>query len=297
MRSERAQQAEEKVYAMRVGVIVLPEHPWQQARAVWQRMEQLGFAHAWTYDHLSWRMFHDKPWYGAVPQLTAAATVTSRMKLGTLVGSPNFRHPVSFAREVVTLDDVSGGRFILGFGAGGLGYDATVLGGPAWSTAERSARYREFVTVLDRLLTGRTLTYRGEYYQAEDARAYGASQQPRVPFYLAATGPKGMRLVATYGQGWVTHDPPGQLTDQVARFEEACHAAGRDPAEPARLIIGDGRDQRPLASLEAFRDAAGRYAELGFTDLVIHHPRPEPPYQADSAVLDQVAAELRDGAL
>lgn len=278
---------------MRIGVVVLPEFPWPRAREVWQQIERMGFAHAWTYDHLSWRMFHDKPWYAAMPALTAAAAVTERIRLGTLVASPNFRHPVSFAREVVTLDQISGGRFILGFGAGGLGYDATALGHPAWSTAERSGRYREFVEMLDRLLTERTLTGTGDWYAAQDARAYAhGGQQPRVPFYLAATGPKGMRLVATHGQGWVTHDPPGQLTDQIARFEQACHDTGRNPAEPARLIVADSRDRRPLVSLEAFRDAVGHYTDLGFTDLVVHYPRPDQPYQADPAVLEQIAADL-----
>jgi alkanesulfonate monooxygenase SsuD/methylene tetrahydromethanopterin reductase-like flavin-dependent oxidoreductase (luciferase family) len=274
---------------MRVGVVVLPEHSWQRARVVWQRMEEFGFAHAWTYDHLSWRGFRDKAWYGAIPTLTAAAAVTSRIRLGTLVGSPNFRHPVSLARELVTVDDVSGGRFTLGFGAGGLGFDATVCGNAPWSNAERSRRYAEFVTMLDRLLTDRELTYRGEYYAADGARAHpGCVQEPRIPFYLAATGEKGMRLAATLGQGWISNAPDATLADQVRRFNDAC-----DGRELSRLIVADSADRQPLASIEAFRDAAGRYAELGFTDLVVHEPRAEPPYQADYAVLEQVAAEQK----
>jgi alkanesulfonate monooxygenase SsuD/methylene tetrahydromethanopterin reductase-like flavin-dependent oxidoreductase (luciferase family) len=277
---------------MRVGVIVLPEYPWRRAAAVWRRVEELGFAHAWTYDHLTWRSFRDLPWYGAVPTLTAAAAVTSRIRLGTLVASANFRHPVPFATEVVTLDDVAGGRLTLGLGAGGSGYDAAMLGQPPWAPAERAERYAEFVTVLDRLLTEQALTYRGRYYSADQARAVpGCVQRPRVPFYLAASGPRGMRLAARLGQGWVSLAEPERIGDLVARFEAACAAAGRDPAEPARLVQSDSNDQRPLASLEAFRDAAGRYAELGFTDLVVHEPRAEPPYQADYAVLEQVAAE------
>jgi len=62
-----------------------------------------------TYDHLAWRTLRDAPWFGAVPTLAVAATVTSRIRLGPLVASPNFRHPDSFARELITLDDVSGG--------------------------------------------------------------------------------------------------------------------------------------------------------------------------------------------
>ena len=113
---------------MRVGVCILPEHPWATGRDLWQRAEALGFVHAWTYDHLAWRSLRDSPWYSAIPTLTAAAVVTERMRLGTLVASPNFRHPVPFARELLALDDVSAGRLTLGIGAGGLGYDTEMLG-------------------------------------------------------------------------------------------------------------------------------------------------------------------------
>src|SRR5262249_28791662 len=99
---------------MRLGVVILPDLRWAVARDVWRRAEALGFDHAWTYDHLAWRSLRDGPWFGAVPTLTAAATVTTRLRLGPLVASPNFRHPVAFARELVALDDVSGGRLTLG---------------------------------------------------------------------------------------------------------------------------------------------------------------------------------------
>ena len=90
--------------------------------------EDAGFSTVWTYDHLSWRSLRDGPWFGAVPLLAAAARITERIRLGTLVASPNFRHPVPFAKEILTLDEVSGGRLDLGIGAGGTGADATVLG-------------------------------------------------------------------------------------------------------------------------------------------------------------------------
>src|SRR5438105_6923295 len=118
---------------MRLGVVILPVLPWSTAQSVWRRAEELGFDHAWTYDHVAWRTLRDRTWFAAVPTLTAAALATSRIRLGTLVASPNFRHPVPFARELISLDDISGGRLTVGVGAGGLGDDATVLGGSAWS--------------------------------------------------------------------------------------------------------------------------------------------------------------------
>ena len=113
---------------MRVGVVILPQFSWPEARARWKSLEDRGFAHGWTYDHLAWRDLAEQTWFGTIPTLTAAATATSTLRLGTWVTSPNFRHPVTLAKDLMTLDDISGGRVIVGVGAGGTGWDATVLG-------------------------------------------------------------------------------------------------------------------------------------------------------------------------
>ncbi len=81
--------------------MILPEHRWQTAASKWRAAEEYGFAHAWTYDHLGWRSLVDGPWFDAVPTLTAAALVTERIRLGTFVASPNFRHPVPLARSAL----------------------------------------------------------------------------------------------------------------------------------------------------------------------------------------------------
>ncbi|MET7437765.1 LLM class flavin-dependent oxidoreductase [Streptomyces sp. NPDC005568] len=113
---------------VRLGALVLPEHPGPDGSEVWRRAEDLGFDHAWTLDHLSWRVSANQPWFDALTTLTAAAALTRRIELGTLVLSPNFRHPVLTARQAMTLDHVSGGRFVLGAGAGAVGPDSAALG-------------------------------------------------------------------------------------------------------------------------------------------------------------------------
>src|SRR6202161_2162429 len=112
---------------MRTGVVILPDLPWDVARERFLEAERRGFAAAWTYDHLSWRTLRDGPWLGAIPLMTAAAAVTRELRLGTLVTSPNFRHPALLAQDVMTIDQISGGRFDLGVGSGGTGWDATAL--------------------------------------------------------------------------------------------------------------------------------------------------------------------------
>nr|WP_046494086.1 LLM class flavin-dependent oxidoreductase [Streptomyces odonnellii] len=82
---------------MRLSTVILPIYPWAcEGRELWQRAEELGFHAAYTYDHLSWRMpFREGPWFGAIPALTAAATATERIRLGTLVTSVKARSPIA----------------------------------------------------------------------------------------------------------------------------------------------------------------------------------------------------------
>ncbi len=278
---------------MRIGVVILPDARWAEARERWESAERLGFHHAWTYDHLTWRSLRDHAWFGAVPTLAAAAGVTSQIRLGTLVASPNFRHPVPFAKELMTLDDLSGGRFTLGIGAGALSFDATALGQEAWSPRERADRFEEFVTLLDRLLCEPAMSFEGRFYSADEARAIpGCVQRPRLPFAVAADGPRAMHLAATLGQAWVTVDSRGSPAARVERLREVCREVGRDFASLERIALL-GLSERPLDSIDAFRDAAGRHEEAGFTDLVVHWPRESEPFGTDPAVLEQVAAEMK----
>src|SRR4030095_10097708 len=101
------------------------------------------------------------PWFSALPTLTAAALATNRIRLGTLVASPNFRHPLTLAKEIVTLDDISGGRVTLGVGQGSTGWDATMMGAELGSPRKRSERFAEFVEVTDLLLREPENTYGG----------------------------------------------------------------------------------------------------------------------------------------
>ncbi|MEU8974689.1 LLM class flavin-dependent oxidoreductase [Streptomyces monashensis] len=296
--------------SLRLSTVILPYRRWSEGgRSTWTRAEQLGFHAAYTYDHLSWRTFRDGPWFGAVPTLAAAAGVTETLRLGTLVTSPNFRHPVTLAKELISLDDISGGRITLGIGAGGTGFDATALLNSShepWSPRERADRFAEFVPLLDRLLTEDAVTQEGRFYSADEARNIpGCVQRPRLPFAVAATGPRGLKLAARYGQAWVTTGDPKlyetgtpeqsveALRGQVGKLSEACAAAGRDVAELDKVLLtGFTPDRsRPLRSVDAFVDFAGRHRELGFTEIVIHWPIPDSDFAADEKVFEEIAME------
>ncbi len=239
-----------------------------------------------------------------MPTLVAAAGVTSRATLGTWVASPNYRHPVPFARELAALDDVSGGRAVLGVGAGGTGHDAGVLGGPRLSAGDRAGRLEEFVELLDGVLTRPSTTFSGLHYRAVDARTtLPCVQRPRLPFVVAANGPRTMRLAVRFGSGWATTgSTPRHAGDDAwwagvralsARLDDVLAAAGREPGSLDRLLSLDAAPTFSLVSVDHFVDCAGRAAELGFTDVVTHWPVPGAPvYDAPESRVDEVAAVL-----
>ncbi|MER5261385.1 LLM class flavin-dependent oxidoreductase [Actinosynnema sp. NPDC002837] len=284
---------------MRTGIVILPEHRWWMAEHKWKAAEEYGFHHAWTYDHMGWRSLVDGPWFGAVPTLAAAAAATGTIRLGTLVASPNFRHPVPFSRELLALDDLSDGRFTLGVGAGGVGYDTEVMG--ATSPRSRQGRFEEFVAALDMLLAQDRTTFSGDYYEIRDARsAPGCVQRPRLPFVVAANGPRAMAVAAKYGTGWVTTGPETEDEDEwwdgvaamTARFREVLAGIGRAKESIDFHLNADSCPVYSLTSVERFREVAGRARGLGFTDLVVHWPRADGVYAGSEAVLERVAADV-----
>jgi len=292
---------------MRLSTVILPIYEWAEGQGVWRRAEELGFHAGYTYDHLTWQSFRDRPWFAAMPTLAAAATVTERMRIGTLVASPNFRHPVTLAKELLSLDHLSGGRLTAGIGAGGSGFDATALGQQAWPPVERADRLDEFVALLDELLTHSSTTVRGRHYSAVEARTVPACvQRPRVPFLVAAAGRRGLRLAAEFGQGWVTYgDPQGRfdatpesayeaVRAQTVRLQAACEDAGRAYGSIDKVLLQGLTSERPLDSVGAFVEWAGRYRELGIDEVVVHWPVPDSVFATDPRVFERIATEGRD---
>jgi alkanesulfonate monooxygenase SsuD/methylene tetrahydromethanopterin reductase-like flavin-dependent oxidoreductase (luciferase family) len=282
---------------LRHGIVVVPEHRWSEAAPRWAAAEQMGFSHAWTYDHLVWGGLPDSPVFAFAPTLAMASTVTSTIGLGVLVASPNFRHPYVLARDAITLDDVSDGRFLLGIGTGG-DLDSRIIGEDR-PLKERVDRFHEFAGLLDRLLAEDHVDHEGEFYSTRDARTLPAPVRARVPLVVAANGPRSVRLAARLGDAWATYGGKGDTLDEwfrhvadlTARFDEACAQAGRGPLD--RYLLLDASPRYALESVDLHTEMSGRAAELGFTDVVTHWPRPEGPYAGTEAVLEAVAAQIR----
>lgn len=295
---------------MRFGIVLLTDQPWSEAAPRWRAAEELGFDHAWTYDHLVWGGLPDSPWRGALPTLAAAAAVTRTIGLGTLVSAPNLHHPYRLFRDAQAVDDVSGGRLQLGLGTGG-DRDSRVLAAPGatdLTVGERVARFFEFVDVLDRLRREDHVTYTGEWFSTDDARTLpGAS----FPLVVAGNGPRAVRHAARRGDAWVTTGSGAAadldawldgLAESARIFDAALADAGRDPASVPRLVHVDstphtdtGESRYALTSPDVFADIAERLGGLGFTDMVVAWPRAEQPYAGSEAVLERIATDVMPG--
>jgi alkanesulfonate monooxygenase SsuD/methylene tetrahydromethanopterin reductase-like flavin-dependent oxidoreductase (luciferase family) len=288
---------------MRLGALLMPADPWHESLETAQSLESLGYHHLWVYDHLSWQRYQDGPWHATYPWLTGIAAGTDRIRLGTMVSNPNIRHPLLLAKDAMTIDHISSGRLTLGIGAGGTGFDASALGQAPLSPAQRIGRLEEFVAVLDGLLRGELHDHAGDNYRINGARLLpGCVQEPRIPVAIAAGGRRGLALVAAAADAWITYgdtshkETSDTATERVVRrqiemLEERCAAIGRDPAGIDRIYLIGNTDDRPLVGIDAFTDFVGRYNDLGFTDIVFHHPRPDDPIWNDAAeIVEEIAA-------
>jgi alkanesulfonate monooxygenase SsuD/methylene tetrahydromethanopterin reductase-like flavin-dependent oxidoreductase (luciferase family) len=291
---------------MRLGVLILPDTSWAENVRRWRLADELGFDSAWTYDHIWWRGLRDSAWFAAIPVLSAAAAVTERIRIGLMVASPNFRHPVMTAKEAIALDDISAGRFTLGVGSGAPSAgDAEVLGGQQLSVTERSARFHEFVELTSALLDSPTLSWQGRYYAASEARMLpGSVQHPRLPLAVAASGRSGAELAARLGDAWITAGPANWMggytaeeclaavTKQLRQLRQAGERLGRNVEVMDRIMIVTPMAGDPLTSTKECLRIAEDYAGIGMTHLVIHWPRQSGIYAGDERVLHDIAAEV-----
>ena len=267
---------------MRLGVVVMQTRPWRELAGDFRLMEEVGYDAAYVYDHLS----HPSAaggWLGdGFTTLAAAACVTERIELGPLVASAMLHSPVSLARRAATVQDVSGGRLVLGLGAGSPREPLADTGAPV-TVGEMSTRFADLVIGLEAVWGGAT-TWQGTGRSFEGIETVPLPPGASRPFLLlAAHGPRALRLTAQHADGWNTYGGWEASTlapeaywslvrEQCERLDDACEAVGRAPQTLRRsLLLGFGT-VRPTASVDAYQDAIGRAGELGFGELVVYGP-------------------------
>ena len=297
-----------------VDVLVFQDLPWPTLLDEARFLEQAGAGTLWVADHYAFPLRPAAPVFEAWTTLAALAASTTGLRLGSLVSNVATRHPAMLAKLVATVDHLSAGRVDIGVGAGGgdgpYRREYEWLGIPPLRRSERVDRLHEAVQILDQLLRQQRVTHHGTYFTLDDAPLVPVPvQQPRPPLFIAAQGPRSLRVVAEYADGWVSLASPTVSSADDAlracrernlRLDEACQAIGRDSATLARLYFaGWSPAETPFASRAALEDFLARYRATGVERFIFSfasHARPLRPNTVGRsltrAVLDAFAAEL-----
>ena len=209
---------------------------WPRVRALAHLAEGGGLDSVWVYDHLVFRL-SGEPEDGiheAWTLLTAVAAVTQRVELGTIVLGTAFRPPALLAKMAATLDEVSGGRLILGLGTGWHEPEYTAFGYPF---DHRAGRFEEALEIIGPLLRGERVTFHGRWHDVDEAVLIPPPPRParlpgRMPILIAAKGERVLRLAARHADAWNAAWfglPDERFEARRAGLLAACEAEGRDP--------------------------------------------------------------------
>lgn len=280
---------------MLVGVQTPTQRPWPELAEQWAWLERIGFDSLWLADHYVPPFKLDGPILEPWTLLAGLALVTERVRFGVLVSCNTFRHPPLLAKEAVTVDHISGGRLEFGLGAGWFVPEHEMFGIPFPANVELVGRFREAVEICHQLFTQDITTYEGTYYQVREAPFRPAPvQQPRIPFTLAAHGPRMMRIVAQYADRWNSTGTVIEMAERNRTLDEACAEVGRDPSQILRshlYVPGILPEERPWDSPEALRDFMGRFGEVGIREAILQIPATYDPAHIER--IAETAAELR----
>jgi probable F420-dependent oxidoreductase len=229
---------------MKIGAILpaaddagLPTPRWPAIRSFAVAAEAHGLDSLWMFDHFFYRP-PDGPIEGqheAWTIVSAVAAVTERVEIGTLVLCSTFRNPSLVAKMAATADEVSGGRLILGLGAGWHDAEYDAFGFPK---DHRVGRFEEAMEIVVPLVRGETVTFDGRYFEARDALLAPAPTR-RIPVLVAAFGRRMMRLTARHADAWNTAwfgAPDDRLAERMRALDAALDAEGRDPASLVRTV-------------------------------------------------------------
>ncbi len=242
---------------------------WPEYLRIWQQLDDSPFESAWTMDHLvPGRTVTEAhgPCLEGWTILGAVAQATKRLRLGCLVTGVTYRHPAVLAKMATTVDFISNGRLEFGLGAAWHEFEHRAYGIPFYTITEREDRLEEALQVIKLLWTGAPATFRGRYYQLEDAPFLPLPiQKPPPPIMVGGSGPRRtLRTAARYADA-VNLWPPLDMAKQSLKTLQAhCRDVGRDPAEirvTVFLPVG-GSSQENKAMLR-------RFVDEGFDDFIV----------------------------
>jgi probable F420-dependent oxidoreductase len=260
---------------VRFGVSVIPSasgrsDPVAEAR----HAEELGFDLVTVWDHLH----GERPSFETWTLLTWMAASTSRISLGTNVLGLPYRSPVVLAKMAESFDRLSGGRLVLGLGAGGSNREFAAFGLPVWSPREKVEALSEALDVIRGVWTEPSYSFEGKHFRT---RAAGVEPKPtrRIPIWVGAYGPRMLALIGRVADGWIpsmAYLPPKEASARMQIIQRSAEGAGRDPkhitvAYNVSVRVGGGPPDDPDRMVAGPPDAVAEQLDqlvrMGFTCL------------------------------
>jgi F420-dependent oxidoreductase-like protein len=254
-------------YPIRFGVQTPQQHTsWAEILSFWQEIDALGYDTAWVFDHFL-PIFSDPTGrcLEAWTALGALAMATKKVRLGAMVTGNTYRHPAVLAKMATTVDIVSGGRLIMGIGAGWFEQEHQEYGIPFHTVGARLRRLDESLEVIKRLWSEDRASFTGRYQELRAANFQPKPlQRPHPPILIGATGENvALGIVAKHAQMWNSFGTPDVFRHKIARLADHCERIGRDPATIERSVLLSGA----FAIADA-RQQIDEYVAAGVTHLI-----------------------------
>ena len=257
-------------HKLRFQVLILPNAPWEVLLRRYRYLEELDFDLAGGADHFVDWSNPSSPWFEQWTLMAAIARETTQIRLSTCVTQFPLRNPAMLAHQALTVDHISNGRLELGLGTG-IENDPThdMVGIDSWSTREKVARYKEYVEIIDQLLSNEVTTYKGRYYQVNNAVMNPRRiQLPRPPIVNAAFGPTMLKYAAQRADVWNSLSFAGDFEAQIEEtrgriglIDEQCSAIDRDPASLRRSYLMFDAGSRAGGGLINYYESEQIFAE------------------------------------
>ncbi|HEY6493740.1 MAG TPA: LLM class flavin-dependent oxidoreductase [Trebonia sp.] len=244
--------------------------------------EDAGWFGVWLADHYMPNTGDAAPARGDVYEcwalLPALAAVTRRVRVGTLVSPTSVHHPALLAKRASAIDQLSGGRMVLGLGAGWQVNEHHAYGIELEPPGKRVSRFEEAIQIVRSMLSQDSTTFHGACYDITDAPCDPKPVQSPLPLLVGTKSPRMLRITARYANEWNTWGTPEEAAVNRAALIETCDKVGRDPATVwtsanALVALGEGTPPPGRAALagsaQQLVDQFGRYAELGFDEFIM----------------------------
>ena len=269
--------------------------------------DETGWHGVWLADHYMPNTGDTTPARGDAYEcwalLPALAAVTERVRIGTLVSPTSVHHPALLAKRASTIDWLSGGRMVLGLGAGWQINEHYAYGIELEPPGKRVSRFEESIQIVRSMLAEESTTFHGAYYNITDAPCDPKPVQSPLPLLVGTRSPRMLRITARHADEWNTWGSPEQAAVHRAALIETCDKVGRDPAtvrtSANALVDLDGSAPPPgraslFGSAQQLVDQFGQYAELGFDEFVLPDWNLGPDKSERADRLARIKAEVFD---